>query len=151
MINPCIYIFVNKSLKMSAGKLASQTAHATAQMFTKLPSQDLAIFWAKEPHRTIIVLEARDEAHIRNINNYLNERGIDCDLVIDEGANEVPPHSITALVTPILDKNEFTDKLMSTFKLYKEETLDSQLPADRWIVGPSQPLPFLPITLPRGY
>jgi len=121
MINPCIYIFVNKGLRMSAGKVASQTAHAAAQIFSKLPPEDLQLFWSKEPHRTIIVLEARDENHIRNINNYLDNRGINCDLVIDEGENEVPPHSITALVTPILDKNQWTDKLMSTFELYRGE------------------------------
>ena len=120
MINPVVYIFINKSLHMSAGKVGAQAAHA-AMMGAIGSRTERRREWLKSPHRTIIVLEARDADHIHNIEQYLFERGFGSKTIIDEGVNEIDPHVPTALTTAILDKdNELVYKTFSSFSLYKD-------------------------------
>ena len=120
MDNPIVYIFANKGLKMSPGKLASQVAHAVIIMSSNEEQSELKL-WKSTPHKTIIVLEARDENHIRNIRQYLLVRGYNTYDVIDEGVNEIDKHTITALSTEILEKdNEDVIKTFSSFDLYTE-------------------------------
>jgi peptidyl-tRNA hydrolase len=118
--NPVIYVFLNKSLQMTAGKASAQAAHAA--VFSIIESDESKQqLWRINPHKTIIVLEARDEAHIRNITTYLSQRGIYTNMVVDEGVNEIDPHTVTALSTNILDKNnEHISQSMSTFSLYRD-------------------------------
>ena len=118
--NPVIYIFLNKSLGMSVGKAAAQAAHATAMSFID-STQKQRDLWKNSPHRTVIVLEARDEAHMKNIDDYLFDRDIEVQRIIDEGVNEIEPHTWTSLATPILDKNdEYITKTLSSFSLYRD-------------------------------
>jgi peptidyl-tRNA hydrolase len=122
--NPVIYIFLNQELHMSVGKAAAQAAHAVAMSFVKLNKPTDVARWDDSPHRTIIVLKARDEAHMRNIKDYLAERDIRSRMIIDEGVNEIDPHTPTALATPILNKDdEYVIKTIgakSNFKFYKD-------------------------------
>lgn len=118
--NPIIYIFLNKSLGMSVGKAAAQAAHA-AVFSTSSSDESKQGLWRVSPHKTIIVLEARDEGHIRNISTYLKQRGFNANMIVDEGVNEIDPHTITALSSDILDKNDERVSLtFSTFSLYKD-------------------------------
>lgn len=123
-MNPVIYIFMNKSLNMSAGKLAAQAAHAAMRVGLRTDNGN----WIEHPHQTILVMEARDESHLRSISEYLAERNIMTYRVIDEGVNEIDPHVWTALATSVLDKDdENTQKALSTFSLYRDKvrvTLD---------------------------
>jgi peptidyl-tRNA hydrolase len=118
--NPVVYIFLNKSLGMSVGKAAAQASHAA--MFAGMQSsQHMQSLWATSPHKTIIVLEARNEEHIRNIETYLDQRGFSANMIVDEGVNEIDPHTITALSSQILDKDNDDVKLtFSSFDLYKD-------------------------------
>lgn len=118
--DPVVYVFLNGGLEMSVGAVAAQAAHAAAQIFSNLPEEDLATFWRDQPHKTVIVLKARDEMHLRNIQDYMSNRGVGGELLVDEGGVEYPPHTITAYVTTILDRNK-TGKLMSTFEKYYED------------------------------
>lgn len=120
MENPTLYIFINKSLNMSSGKVASQAAHAAAYSMAANHQEDNNL-WLQSIHKTVIVLEARDENHLRNIKDYLRLRGVNSEFIIDEGVNEIPTHTITALCTVFMDKNQDADKLFSTFNLYKDE------------------------------
>ena len=118
--NPIIYIFLNKSLGMSVGKAAAQAAHA-AVFAASESDESKQQLWRINPHKTIIVLEARNEAHIRNISTYLKQRGIHTNMIVDEGVNEIDPHTITALSSGILDKNnEHVSLSFSSFSLYKD-------------------------------
>lgn len=118
--NPVIYIFLNKSLHMSVGKASAQAAHAAVFAIAESDESEQQL-WRVNPHKTIIVLEARDETHMRNISTYLRQRGIYTNMIVDEGVNEIDPHTITALSTNILDKNsEHISQSMSTFSLYKD-------------------------------
>lgn len=130
MANPTIYIFVNKGLGMSAGKLAAQASHAIAMVMLKA-SNDRCEDWLRAPHRTILVMEARDEQHLNNIYSYLFERSIGCEKIIDEGVNEIDPHVCTAIATDVLDKDDENTKLaLSTFKLYRD-TIRLKVEVDR--------------------
>ena len=118
MQSPTIYIFLNKGLHLSVGKASSQVAHAA--LMALIDSESMV--WVAAPHRTIIILEGRDENHLRNIKDYLGDHGIDTHQVVDEGANEIDPHTITALATVIVDKDdEAVQKTLSTFKLYRDD------------------------------
>ena len=121
MVNPIIYVFLNKSLHMTTGKAAAQTAHAVAMSMIGC-DESLQQTWRSSPHRTVIVLEARDENHMRNIDAYIKERGdFGLSYVIDEGVNEIDEHTVTAIATKIIDKDdENTSLTFSTFKLYKD-------------------------------
>jgi peptidyl-tRNA hydrolase len=117
MTNPVVYIFLNKGLHMSVGKAAAQAAHAAMVVWEPAGEK----VWLDSMHRTIIVLEARDENHMRSIRSYLAERKFKTNEIIDEGVNEIDPHTITALSTNILDKDdENTIRAFSSFKLYRD-------------------------------
>lgn len=119
-MNPVIYVFLNKKLNMSIGKAAAQASHATALSVINSP-QELKNKWEDANHRTIIILEARDEQHMSNIKEYLDERGYRLLSVIDEGANEVEPQTLTALSTQILDKeSSMVQDVFRQFKLFRD-------------------------------
>lgn len=131
MYNPVIYVFLNKSLGMTVGKAAAQTAHAVTRSMILINDEKHRAKWLQSPHQTVIVLEARDENHMRNIRDYLDERGVPVAEVIDEGVNEIDPHTWTAMATPILNKDaEKTYKALSTFNLYRD-TIRVRLDIDR--------------------
>lgn len=55
---------------------------------------------------------------------YLNDRGFDTELIIDEGRTEVSPHSVTALGVPVVDKDDpEVLAAFSDFKVYRDEDL----------------------------
>lgn len=108
---------MNKSLGMSPGKLAAQAAHAVMSI-----PRDRNGPWIGKPHRTILVMESKDESTLKNTQIYLKDRGIMSYEVIDEGVNEIDPHVVTALATEVLDKDNLEVKqTLSSFKLYREK------------------------------
>lgn len=121
MVDPCMYLFLNRGLNMSTGKAAAQVAHAAVEAFRQTPADsNLLRLWDKGKHYKKIVLEGRDEAHMQNIAIYLKDREFTAVVIIDEGMTEVPAHSLTAIGVPLVDKNEpHTAATFSTFDLYK--------------------------------
>lgn len=120
MAAPIIYIFINKSLNMTSGKIAAQAAHAAVMTLIDAPDWE-KIFWENSPARTIIILEARDSEHLTNIDKYLAQRSVRTSLIIDEGINEIDSHTPTALGTQILDKdNENVPAIFSSFRKYQD-------------------------------
>lgn len=121
MYSPVRYVFLNKSLGMTVGKASAQAVHAATMALIELDDNVHQAKWVASPHRTVIVLEARDEAHMRNIKEYLSERDVPTVTIIDEGVNEIDPHTWTALATRIMNKDaEDTIKALSTFNLYRD-------------------------------
>ena len=116
MRRPTVYIFINKSLGMSVGKVAAQAAHAMAMSFL-----DRTVDTWHAPQRTVLIMQARDEGHIKNISAYLEGRDIGSWTVIDEGVNEIDSHVITALATEVVDKElEDIQDTFSSFELYRD-------------------------------
>lgn len=118
--NPVVYIFLNKSLGMSVGKAAAQAVHAAMEVGRLC--ENFSGIWTNVAQRTVIVLEARDENHMKNIQDYLFDRGFDTHRIIDEGVNEIDPHVWTALATEVLEKDdEQVVNSFSTFNLYRDK------------------------------
>lgn len=92
----------------------AQVAHAVSLVSL---TRDLQTYHTAS-QKTIIVLEG-SAAQIENLYRYLKERGIRSDFVIDEGVNEIPTMSTTALATEQLDIDEVDRDMFKGFKLYK--------------------------------
>lgn len=113
-----MYIFVNKGLGMSTGKVAAQAAHAAVEGYrlscglTPHQPQDglarenaEARHWYKGGHYMKLVMEANDAEHLRSIKDYIEARGFKTALIIDEGHTEIEPFTPTALGVEIVDKD----------------------------------------------
>lgn len=100
---------------MSAGKAMAQVAHAVSLASS---AKDIKRY-NQAKFRTVIVLEG-SASQIENLYWYLFERGVNAEYVIDEGVNEIPTMSITALATEQMDISEEENRqMLRGFKLYK--------------------------------
>jgi len=114
-MNTITYVVVNKDLKMSAGKAMAQVAHA---IMSSQKAEDI-FNYLNANQRTIIVLEGTSD-QIANLYDYLADRDISSNYVIDEGVNEIPTMSITALATEAFDIEDVEKRdIFSGFKLYR--------------------------------
>jgi peptidyl-tRNA hydrolase, PTH2 family len=117
--NYIMYVFANKNIKMSPGKLASQVAHGAC--FAQLHSNnDIIKQWINKGF-TKIILQVKDEYELKEIKNQLLKLGIQSTLITDEGRTEIPSGSITALGVEVIDKNKYIE-FFQKFKLYKNES-----------------------------
>lgn len=112
------YILVDSKLRMPAGKLAAQAAHA-AVMGYRLSTPTMIDAWLESNHYTKIVLGCDDLAVAER---YINDRGVSTALIIDEGrtvfSGQLTP---TCLGCQIVDKdNPHIAGTFGIFKLYNE-------------------------------
>lgn len=115
-----MYIFANRGLGMSAGKLSAQVAHGAVRAY-EISDKQLIKEWNKGGHYMKLVMLARDNDHIRNIQKYIEDRGLKTALIIDEGLTEIDPHQPTALGVEIVDKTDpEVEAIFSTFELYRD-------------------------------
>lgn len=120
-MNACQYLFINKGAQMSPGKIAAQAGHAAVEGYKLTSSPALIDAWYEGGGYKKIVLEARNELHIFSIHHYLTRRGIQHEVIIDEGHTEVEPHTATAIGTAIVDKDDpHVAAAFSSFKLYRD-------------------------------
>lgn len=116
-----MYLFLNKGLRMSAGKMAAQAAHAAVEA-ASISDESLLRKWNMGGHYKKLVMQARDAEHLLLIERYLNDRGFKTKLIIDEGLTEIPAHSATALGVEIVDKDAgHTAASFESFELYRED------------------------------
>lgn len=132
-MNPAMYIFINKGLRMSTGKAAAQAAHAAVEGYRlscglepHRPQEGLAREgyvarnWYQGGHYTKLVMEAEDDQHLLSIREYIESRGFRTALIVDEGHTEVRPFSTTALGVEIVDKDDtHVAATFGEFKLLK--------------------------------
>lgn len=113
------YVFVPKQPRMSAGKIASQVAHATFMALEQEPSM-IKRKW-KKSGMCVIVLEAKSNNHLMEIDRYLEQWKVTHYLYIDEGYTEVPPMTATALATGIVkDRKQW---MFEKFRMYGQKRL----------------------------
>jgi len=118
-MKPVMYIFVNSGADMSPGKLAAQTAHAAVEAY-KISRNDLIDAWYLGNHHTKLVMDGGNAFRLRTIKDYLERRGFDCELIIDEGRTEIEPFTPTALGVEIVDKDDpHTAATFSEFRTLK--------------------------------
>ena len=115
--NPVMYIFINKGLNLSPGKMAAQASHAAVKA-SDGSDPKMREDWNKFGFYTKLIMEARDAEHIKTIERYLNERGIKTFIIIDEGRTEIKAHQITALGVEVVDKNK-VGEIFQEFSLFK--------------------------------
>jgi PTH2 family peptidyl-tRNA hydrolase len=119
-MNPVMYIFLNRELRMSTGKSAAQAAHAAVEAY-KLSDPELIVAWYVGGHYTKLVMAAEDTIQMNNIGNYIMDRGFHVAWIVDEGRTEVRPHSLTALGVEIVDKDDrHTAATFEGFKVFRE-------------------------------
>ena len=117
------YVIIPRKPKMSTGKIASQTAHATYMALENQkwknqgykPKKNAEIIienWEKEG-MCVIVLECKTQIELMNIAKYLEQWKIPHHLYVDEGHTEIPMGTATALATGVLneDKHWIFEKL----------------------------------------
>ncbi len=109
------FVIIPKRPKMSAGKIASQTAHATFMALEKTDKK-LVQDW-KKSGMCVIVLECKNEIKLHGIAKYLEQWNIPNHLYFDEGITEIEMGTATALATGVLKEEEFW--MLSQLKLFK--------------------------------
>lgn len=106
-------IIVNKDVKMSKGKLASQVAHSSLMSYLLGDEKD-NLKWLGNSYVKIIL--KANESDIKALDNLFNIQGIPHFLMVDEGRTEIEPNTITCLgVSPM--KSEEIDKYTKNLKL----------------------------------
>ncbi len=119
-MRPAMYLFVNRGLKMSPGKIAAQASHAAVEAYS-ISDQAMIDHWRVGGHYTKLVMLAEDDVHLLSIKHYLEERGFGTVLIIDEGRTEIKPHSMTALGVRIVDRDDpHTAATFESFRMYRE-------------------------------
>jgi len=122
MSNYVMYLFINKGLGMSSGKIAAQSVQSSIGAYKLSDGELVHDWWHKGGHHTTLVMEAIDENNLQNIQNYLLDRGFNSFMMIDEGMTEVDAHVCTALAVEIVDKEDpHTEATFSSFKLYRDK------------------------------
>lgn len=122
-----MYIFVNRGLGMTAGKVAAQASHAAVEAYRVNScgsDKQLALIprWYEGGHYTKLIMLAESTEHLLNIKRYLEERGLTTKLIIDEGKTEVAPHSPTALGVELVDRHDpKIHATFSSFQTYREK------------------------------
>jgi peptidyl-tRNA hydrolase len=120
-MNIVMYLIANKSVEMSKGKFGAQCGHAAVEAYQQAVDNRQVEFlrsWREGGHYTKIVLEADDLAVAER---YLNDRGFNPVLIIDEGRTEFDGVLTPTFLGILVDKdNEHTAETFSAFKLYKE-------------------------------
>lgn len=110
-------IVVRKDLKMGAGKLASQVAHASVLSYLEAMKSDKEIVksWLGSGQRKI-VLEVDDEKMLEKLFKAFKYENVPCALVNDAGLTQLPPGTTTALgIGP--DLSQKIDKFTKPLKL----------------------------------
>jgi len=108
------FVIIPKDPKMSAGKIASQTAHATFMALEKT-NKKLIEEW-KVNGMCVIVLECETPLQLMGIAKYLDQWKVSNHLYIDEGLTEVGMGTPTALATGVLTEEYFW--MLSQLKLF---------------------------------
>lgn len=115
-----MYIFANRGLGMSPGKLAAQVAHGAVEAFL-VSDPGLVAAWRLGGHYTKLVMLAEDTEQLQTIKTYIEARGFETQLIIDEGRTEIKAFSPTALGVEIVDKDDpHVAATFATFKTYRE-------------------------------
>jgi len=106
-----------KDLKLSAGKLAAQVGHATAECITKAERTEPRLLdrYMKVGQRKV-VCQAANEDELRRLFGEAKEAGIIAALITDAGHTEIPAGTVTVVgLGP--DKRDKIDSITDSLPL----------------------------------
>lgn len=107
-------ILVREDLKLPAGKLAAQVAHAAVECALRSDKTDLKEWRAEGMAK--IVLKVKDLKDLQKFNQLGKDAGFVTALITDAGHTVVEPGTVTCLgIGPA--KSELLDKLFGELKL----------------------------------
>lgn len=113
---------VNTSLKMSTGKVSSQTAHAAVSLYIKAKqSSKKHLFFLKEIDTWVtlgqkkVVLKGLNDTQLLNLEIEANNSSLLSVLIKDAGRTQITPGSLTCL--GIFGKEDQVNKLTSSLNL----------------------------------
>ncbi len=91
-------IAVRKDIKLSAGKMAAQVAHAAVNCALQSKRRDPDSFqaWYEEGQKKVVVKVA-DLVELHEIRMDAEAAGLVCSLITDAGHTELPPGTVTCL------------------------------------------------------
>jgi len=110
-------IVVRKDLKLSAGKIASQSSHASVSSY-KLVRKNypkIADTWEKRGQKKI-VLKVSSESELLEYFQKTKDAEIPCELIRDAGHTQIEPGTITCFGIGPWDEEEI-DKIVGKLKL----------------------------------
>lgn len=110
-------IVVREDLRLSAGKLAVQVAHAAILAMERAERMDRSVVsdWKEEGQRKV-VLKASGIQELFRLRDEAERAGIPSAIVIDAGLTEIPPGTVTALgLGPALSRQ--MDRITGDLKL----------------------------------
>ncbi|VVB67765.1 Peptidyl-tRNA hydrolase [uncultured archaeon] len=110
-------IVVREDLKLSAGKLAVQVAHAAVMAVERAEKSDKSMVadWKAEGQKKV-VLKVPGVSDLFRLREDAERAGIPSAIIADAGLTEIPPGTITALgLGPAHDKQ--LDKITGKLKL----------------------------------
>lgn len=108
---------IRKDLKLGAGKIASQVAHAAIGSMKKALQLNPEIVkkWERDGSKKV-VLKVKDLNELKAIENMIKRERITSFLVVDAGLTQVKSPTITALgIGPV--EEEKTDRITGKLKL----------------------------------
>ena len=114
----CMYIFINKGLGMSQGKMVAQGGHAVFSALNLSNSNDINEWVNQVPSQKKIVLSVKNTAKMIITTKLLKEYNLNFVEIYDAGKTEVKPNSFTAIGVEICDKIKYKD-FFSKFSLLK--------------------------------
>jgi len=110
-------IVIREDLKLSAGKLAVQVAHAAVMAVERAEKMDKSVVsdWKREGQKKVI-LKVPDVPNLFRVREDAERAGIPSAIVADAGLTEIPAGTITALgLGPA--SNKVMDKVTGKLRL----------------------------------
>lgn len=108
-------ILVRKDLKLPAGKMAAQVAHASLESALKT-NKSIMDAW-RENGAEKIVLKVENEAELKEFQKRINAEKIPSALITDAGHTVVEPGTVTALGIGPVEETKI-DRITGNLKMY---------------------------------
>lgn len=106
-------ILVNRDIKLSPGKLASQCSHASVEAVLK-SKKEIVNEWRKFSKK--VVLKVKDEKELLKYKKLAEKEKLITALIKDAGRTEIPPNTTTCLaIGP--DEDKKIDKVTGKLKI----------------------------------
>lgn len=108
-------IVIRKDLKMSCGKIAGQTAHASLRAYWATPKEDRDN-WTYNFNEVKVVLKVQGKDELEKIIEKCEDFNIPFSWVFDAGKTQIEPNTLTAVGIGPYD-SELIDSIVGDLKL----------------------------------